>query len=66
MKKPNLYEEQDVRFCSCCGKMMTEGFYACGDYYCSEKCLPYSKQEWTELYDDGNNDDYYWTQWSSK
>lgn len=56
-------EEREIRFCSCCGKAFTSGFYAGGDYYCSEKCRPYSDEEWDELYEDGNNDDYYWTEW---
>lgn len=55
--------QREIRFCSRCGKALTSGYYAGGDYYCSEKCLPYSNEEWEELYDNGSNDDYYWTEW---
>lgn len=55
-----------LRHCTECGKGMNQGY--CIDngleYYCSEKCLykNYTKQEWLELYDDGNGDSY-WTTW---
>jgi len=52
--------------CDECGKKMSEGFCidAGAEYYCTEKCLHkhYTKEQWAEMYDDGNSDSY-WTTW---
>ena len=64
-----LFEEFDGcrkgRLCTCCGKDMFEGYLAEYEYFCSDKCLhsKYSDEEWTELYDGGNSDEFYWTKW---
>jgi DNA-directed RNA polymerase subunit RPC12/RpoP len=54
------------RACTRCGKDISEGFVIDGgrEYYCSERCLykVYTKEEYEELYDEGNSDTY-WTQW---
>lgn len=64
-RKPleDLLKRMDIRFCSKCGKAITSGFYAGDDNYCSEACRPYSDEEWADLYDNGNNDYYYWTEY---
>ena len=57
--------DESIRFCSHCGKEMTQGYVvnAGDEYYCSDECLHkhYSEQEWEEMYDDGNGDSY-WTE----
>ena len=61
----NYAEENDIRVCSECGKLMDMG-YNIGDaeYYCSDECLTknMSYDEYLELYDEGNGDSY-WTEW---
>ena len=58
-----------MRYCSECGKPMREGY--CIDngleYYCSDECLHkhYTEEEWLDMYDDGNSDNY-WTQWEDE
>ena len=54
-----------MRKCTHCGKPMSEGYYAGGDYYCSEDCLHtvYTDAEWLDLCDDGEADDFYYTEW---
>ncbi len=54
--------DNEIRFCSCCGKAFIEGFYAAGEYYCDENCLLFSSEEWKELYNE-DEDEYYWSQW---
>lgn len=55
-----------MRYCSECGKPMKEGYVVENglEYYCSDKCLykHYTLEEWQEMYDDGNTDNY-WTDW---
>ncbi len=57
------------RKCNECGKTMYEGFCIENglEYYCSEKCLykNYTKEEYLELYDNGNGDSYY-TEWDEE
>lgn len=64
-----LVDELDldhVRCCSVCGRAMTEGY--CiengASYYCSDECMSkeMTREEFLELYDDGNGDSY-WTEW---
>lgn len=59
-------DEEDKRYCSICGKEMTEGYYNEDEfqYYCSDECLhkDYTDEEYNELYDNGNGN-FYWTQW---
>lgn len=54
-----------ARKCDNCGKGMNEGYLADDEYYCSEPCLrtQYTEAEWLELYDDGESDYFYWTDW---
>ena len=59
--------DNDVRFCSKCGNMMTSG-YCIGDgdeYYCSAPCLHevYTQEEYNSMYDD---DCAYYTDWGEK
>lgn len=59
-------EEHDIRICDECGHLMASGYIVNGDeYYCSDECLHkhYSDEEYNELYDNGNSDDTYWTNW---
>ena len=55
-----------IRICSKCDKIMQTGYCIGGgeDYYCSDKCLhtEMTKEEYLDLYDDGNGDSYY-TEW---
>jgi hypothetical protein len=59
-----------ARKCTCCDKGMNNGYYATGEYFCSDSCLrtEFSATEWEELASDGvedeeDNDSYYWTEW---
>lgn len=57
-------EYDDLRICSQCGAVMSEGF-CIGDgeeYYCTEECrnARYTLAEWEVIYDSGNG---YWTTW---
>ncbi len=55
-----------ARICSECSKRMTEGYCIEGGtaYFCSDQCLTknMTKDEYNDLYDDGNGDSY-WTTW---
>jgi len=55
-----------ARKCSECENLMNKGFCIEGGdaYYCSEECLHknISREEFKELYDDGDGDSY-WTEW---
>jgi len=55
-----------ARVCDECGKGMDEGYCVGGgdEYYCSEECLHkhITKEEWVELYAEGEGDSY-WTTW---
>lgn len=62
---------QYIHKCNQCGCGTNEYFYANGLYFCSEECLPYTKEEWTELCKQSEedidnvgtgNDDFYWTE----
>ncbi len=58
--------DDDIRICSVCGKVMTEGF-CIGDgesYYCSDVCLETEIDdiEYLKLFEAGSA---YWTQWES-
>ena len=54
------------RVCHECGKPMDVGYCIDGgmEYYCSESCLHkhYTPEEWAEIYDNGNGDNYF-TEW---
>ena len=54
----------DKRFCTCCGKLMDEGFVIEDgkEYFCTDECLHkyYSEQEYNEMYE---KDLAYWTIW---
>ena len=56
-----------MRICSECKEKMTEGYCidAGLEYYCSDECLHkhYTKEEYLEMYDDGNS---YWTEWEDE
>ncbi len=56
-----------MRECSVCQLPMTSGFVVHGGeaYFCSVECLPFTDEEWEEMYDDGNSDSY-WTEWEEK
>ena len=65
-KKIEDYAEQnDIRICSECGRLMDEGYVVenC-EWYCSDECLHanITEKEFLKLYDDGNGDSY-WTEW---
>ena len=60
-------EELPIRFCTCCGKIMQQGYYVeeGWQYYCTEDCL---KQSFTEkeildfkMGEEGSEN--YWTSW---
>ncbi len=53
-----VYEEE-VNFCRCCGKPVLDGYRDADDYYCSDKCLPYSEDEWENKCEE-NEDECYW------
>ncbi len=58
-------KQKYARKCSKCGKVFNEGFIDGEEYYCSEKCLPYTKKEWKALYSE--YPDYcYWTVWEDE
>jgi len=50
--------------CTCCGRLMLEGFviYDGEEHYCSGECLhsKYSEEEYFEMYVNGEG---YWTNW---
>lgn len=57
--------EVEARLCRTCSKNMTEGYYCCDEYYCSEACLNKSFEgtgtTWEAHYtEDG---DCYYTEW---
>lgn len=54
-----------LRKCDECGRGMSEGYLADGLYYCSNNCLHrhHSPDEWESLTEDGDSDDYYYTEW---
>ena len=58
--------DDTIKVCSECGKVMIEGYCIEGGqyYYCSDECLHkhFTKEDYEELYDDGNGDSYY-TEW---
>lgn len=58
--------DENIRQCDVCNKYMVEGYLVDTEYYCSETCLhtKYTEKEWLELYDDGNSDNCYWTEWT--
>ena len=51
-----------MRKCTTCNEEVKIGYYAAGEYYCSDDCLTkdFTKEEWNNLYDE-NDDEYYWT-----
>lgn len=51
-----------MRTCSKCNKDFEEGYYAEGNYYCSDECLlkDYTPEEWTTAHQE-NSDENYWT-----
>lgn len=55
-----------MRKCTNCGKKMSSGYCVNGgeQYFCSDSCLQtqYTREEFLELYDEGNGDSY-WTEW---
>lgn len=62
----DIVKQENKRYCSICGKEMTEGYYNEDEfqYYCSEECLhkDYTDEEYNELYDNGNGN-FYYTSW---
>ncbi len=56
-----------ARICSECSSPMNEGYIIDNgeDFYCKESCLEknMTKEEFIELYDNGNSDTF-WTSWS--
>lgn len=62
------FNDKGERICDNCGKVMHEGYVVNGnsyaEHYCSEECLykHYSREEYEEMYDDGDGDSY-WTEW---
>lgn len=56
--------DETERICSHCGKIMNEGYYASGEYYCSDECLHehISPEDWNREAG-GDSDEWYWTQW---
>ena len=62
----DIVKQENKRYCSICGKEMTEGYYNEDEfqYYCSDECLhqDYTDEEYNKLYDNGNGN-FYWTQW---
>lgn len=66
-----MQRDVTLRFCDHCGKPLPfnatneqEGFYASGEYYCSDICLLTwtTWEEWNKLCDEWD-DEYYWTTW---
>jgi hypothetical protein len=57
---------ENIRTCSHCGRLMIEGYCIEGGqyHYCSDECLHkhFTKEDYEELYDEGNGDSYY-TDW---
>lgn len=59
------WKNEGIRICSCCGKIMREGYSleSWGEYYCSTECLfkNYTEDEYQELFDidEGTG----WTEW---
>lgn len=62
----DIVKQENKRYCSVCGKEMTEGYYNEDEfqYYCSDECLhkDYTDEEYNELYDEGRGN-FYWTSW---
>lgn len=62
----DIVKQEDKRYCSICGKEMTEGYYNEDEfqYYCSDECLhkDYTDEEYNKLYDNGNGN-FYYTSW---
>ncbi len=57
------------RECSMCSADMSrEGYYCCGEYFCSNGCLAKSfdgtPEDWDDHYSDGG--DCYWTEWEDE
>ena len=49
------------RKCDVCGIGMDEGYYNEGSYYCDDSCLPYTKEEWEEIVDSDDENNWYST-----
>jgi hypothetical protein len=61
-----IYGKKWPRKCTTCQNGMSEGYYALGDYYCSDECLhkDYIPEDWVELSKPEEDDNgYYWTEW---
>lgn len=62
-----LDEQKEKRICSHCGEVMHQGYCIEQglEYYCSDSCLyqHYTKEEFDEMYNDGEGDTFY-TEWS--
>jgi hypothetical protein len=58
--------DQNIRRCAECGRIMIEGYCIEQgvEYFCSDSCLyeNYTKEEFEEMYNDGEGDTYY-TEW---
>lgn len=54
-----------ARACSICEKPMVQGYYCCGEYYCSRECLDHSFQMVNETWEEHftEDGDCYWTVW---
>lgn len=57
-----------TRVCSTCTKPMSEGYYCCDEYYCSDDCVnaPFvgTGEAWEEHYSEDG--DCYWTEWEEQ
>ena len=57
-------DEENIRFCSVCGKPITSGYVVNDgeEYFCSKSCLHrvYTEEEYNEMYSEGYA---FWTEW---
>lgn len=51
-----------MRKCYVCNNEVEVGYFAQGDYYCSDDCLSkdFTNEEWKQAHED-DNDEFYWT-----
>jgi len=65
----NDTNDDDIHRCDACKEVMSQGYVINGgeEYFCSNTCLhtKYSKEEYEEMYDDGEGDSY-WTEWTDE
>lgn len=59
----NIYNEEHIKICSCCGDYMAKGYVVNDDYYCSDECFDNVYDSEIRLTLSENDEDIYYTEW---